>query len=112
MGHNTASDLANLSEYGIDISLEQQIAIQLQSNHYPPVPLSMVQPCIQAIDAYNSDEPNLEIELPENVEYKGRTTAPAWAIIEQHHLDAWCADPYYDEEYIDYYAEASLMDWE
>ena len=112
MGHNTASDLANLSEYGIDISLEQQIAIQLQSNHYPPVPLSMVQPCIQAIQEYNDGNTNAEIELPENVEYKGRTTAPAWAIIEQHHLDAWCADPYYDEEYIDYYAEASLMGWE
>jgi hypothetical protein len=23
------------------------------------------------------------------VTYKGLTTAPAWAIIEQHHLDAW-----------------------
>jgi hypothetical protein len=27
--------------------------------------------------------------MPEGVFYKGKTTAPAWAIIEQHHLDAW-----------------------
>jgi hypothetical protein len=97
MGNNTANELASLSEYGIDISLEQQIAIQLQSNHYPPIPLSMVQPCIDAINAYNQDNGNLEIELPDGVIYKGNTTAPAWAIIEQHHLNAWC----YDEDYID-----------
>lgn len=110
MGHNTASDLANLSDYGIELSYEDQIAIHLTSNHYPPVPTSMVQPCIQAINAYNNDEPNLEIELPEPVEYKGRNTAPAWAIVEQHHLEAWLdQDDYYDEEYIDYYAEASLF---
>lgn len=97
MGNNTANELASLSEYGIDISLEQQIAIQLTSNHYPPIPLTMVQPCIEAINAYNEDNASLEIEMPEGVFYKGKSTAPAWAIIEQHHLSAWC----YDEDYVD-----------
>jgi len=103
MGNNTANDLTGLSEYGIDISLEQQIAIQLQSNHYPPIPLTMVQPCIEAINAYNEDNGSLEIELPEGVLYKnGKTTAPAWAIIEQHHLSAWCdQDDYIDDEWLD-----------
>jgi hypothetical protein len=49
----------------------------------------MVQPCIDAIDAYYWEEFDLEIEMPEGVFYKGKTTAPAWAIIEQHHLEAW-----------------------
>jgi hypothetical protein len=49
----------------------------------------MVQPCIDAIDAYYEDDFNKEIEMPEGVLYKGKTTAPAWAIIEQHHLNAW-----------------------
>ena len=31
----------------------------------------------------------VEIELPEGVLYKNKTTAPAHAIAEQHHLDAW-----------------------
>ena len=48
MGMNTAMDLAE----NIDISLEDAIGYHLQGNHYPPVPLSMVQPCIDAIDAY------------------------------------------------------------
>ena len=98
MGNNTANELASLSEYGIDISLEQQIAIQLTSNHYPPIPTTMVQPCIEAIDACNAGETDLEIELPDGVSYKGFNVAPAWAIVEQHHLDSWLD---YDEYYID-----------
>ena len=82
MGYNTALDLA-------DLDLEQGIAYHLQGNHYPPVPLSMVQPCIDAIDAYYEDNYDKLIEMPEGVSYKGNTHAPAWAIIEQHHLNAW-----------------------
>ena len=96
MGMNTALDLAE----NIDISLEQAIGYHLQGNHYPPVPLSMVQPCIEAIDAYHDFDAMREIEMPEGVFYKGRTTAPAYAIIEQHHLDAWLPqdDEYYNED--------------
>ena len=96
MGHNTALDLAE----NIDITLEQAIGYHLQGNHYPPVPLSMVQPCIDAIDAYHDFEPMRYIEMPEGVFYKGMSHAPAWAIIEQHHLDAWLPqdDEYYQED--------------
>ena len=83
MGYNTALDLAT------ELDLETAIGYHLQGNHYPPVPLSMVQPCIDAIDAYYEDDFDKEIEMPEGVSYKGKTTAPAWAIIEQHHLNAW-----------------------
>jgi len=85
MGNNTAMDLAT----NLDISLENAIGIHLQSNHYPPVPLSMVQPCIDAIDAYHEEDYNRMITLPEGVFYRNETTAPANAIIEQHHLSAW-----------------------
>jgi hypothetical protein len=85
MGSNFATDLAE----NIDISLESAIGMHLQGNHYPPVPLSMVQPCIEAIDAYYDEDFDKEIEMPEGVSYRGKTTAPAWAIIEQHHLNAW-----------------------
>ncbi|MFN5253385.1 MAG: hypothetical protein ACK5BD_04560 [Chitinophagaceae bacterium] len=85
MGNNTAIDLAT----NIDISLEQAIGYHLQGNHYPPVPLSMVKPCIEALDAAREMDAMRQIEMPEGVSYKGKTHAPAWAIIEQHHLDAW-----------------------
>jgi hypothetical protein len=49
----------------------------------------MVQPCVEAIFAVNDWNADKDIELPEGVSYKGSPTAPAWAIVEQHHLDAW-----------------------
>ena len=88
MGYNTALDLA-------DLDLEQGIAIHLQGNHYPPVPLSMVQPCIDAIDAFYDEDYNKLIEMPEGVSYRGEKFAPASAIIEQHHLDAWLPESDY-----------------
>jgi hypothetical protein len=71
------------------IPLEQQLSYHLTSNHFPPVPTSMVQPCIEAIDAINEGDYGRLISLPDGVGYKGLTVAPASAIAEQHHLDAF-----------------------
>jgi hypothetical protein len=90
MGSNLAYDLANS-----EIDLSTAIGYHLQGNHYPPVPLSMVEPCIEAIFACDEGEPNREIPMPDGVSYKGRDTAPAWAIVEQHHLDAWLSQEEY-----------------
>jgi len=83
MGYNTALDLSE------SLDLEMALSIHLQSNHYPPVPLSMVEPCIEAIDAYYDEDYNKLIEMPEGVFYRGDKFAPAHAIVSQHHLDAW-----------------------
>ena len=87
-----ANEMASgvLDDMGIHLDMETQIGIHLSSNHYPPVPSSMVKPCIEAIDAVNDlGLWNALIELPEGVTWRGRTTAPAHALIEAHHLDAW-----------------------
>jgi len=89
MGFTTALDLA------AEFDLETAIGIHLKANHYPPVPRSMIQPCIHALDAYYEDDHNRQIEMPEGVTYKGLTTAPAWAIIDQHHLQAWLPEEDY-----------------
>ena len=86
MGSLQATEMAEL------LSIEDGLAWHLAANHYPPVPRSMVGPCIEAIDAYNEDNASMEITLPEDVFYKGRTTAPAWSIIENHHLEPWLAE--------------------
>jgi hypothetical protein len=83
MGYNTA---VSLSE---ELDLEVALGYHLQGNHYPPVPLSMVQPCIEAIDAYWEEDFDRAIEMPEGVSYRGSKFAPANAIVEQHHLQAW-----------------------
>ena len=83
-----------------DLSIEAQLSIHLQYNHYPPVPQSMVQPCVEAIEAYWNDDTCALISLPEGVYWKGQSSAPAWAIAEGHHLDPWTSD--YDYDAIDY----------
>ena len=101
MGSNFATDLAEM-----DLDLAQSIRIQLTANHYPPVPVSMVEPCIEAIYACNEDEHNKLIKLPDGVSWRGEDHAPAYAIVEGHHLDAWlnhadwcdCYDCIGDEE--------------
>ena len=90
MGSITAIGLADSV-----LDLETQLAYHLQGNHYPPVPLSMVQPCIEAIDAAYDEDYERFIAMPEGVFYKGMSHAPARAIIEQHHLD-WFIQPVED----------------
>jgi hypothetical protein len=52
---------------------------------------------MDAIDAYWEDSMDRHIELPEGVLWRGETYAPAWAIIESHHLESWCTES--DEDY-------------
>lgn len=85
MGSITAIDLAE----SVELSLEDQIRIHLTSNHYPPVPKSMVPVCIDAIDKANDGDWESMVKLPEGVSWKGQVEAPAYSIIEAHHLEFW-----------------------
>ena len=78
-----------------DLPLEDQIRWHLRSNHFPPVPESMVPVCIAALNAAACDEWDKLIPLPEGVGYRGLTAAPVSAIIEQHHLDPWLPETDY-----------------
>ena len=87
MGAMRAMDIAD------NFDLEEGIRIHLRTNHYPPVPEEMVPVCVEAIDAVNSEGNwDKEITLPSGVSWKGLTTAPANAIIEQHHLEFWIVE--------------------
>ena len=103
MGAMQALDLAT----NLDLSLEKALSIHLSSNHYPPIPQVMIPVCIEAIDAAWEDDLDREIQLPFDgekdgkpfqIEWRGQTTAPAWAIVEHAHLDAWLVDDYGDDE--------------
>ena len=71
------------------LPLESQLRWHLTSNHYPPVPTSMIPVCIEAIDKANEGEWDEMISLPEGIEWRGSTMSPVHAIVEQHHLDTW-----------------------
>jgi hypothetical protein len=81
------------------LDLETQILYHLKGNHYPPVPAEMVAPCIEAIDAYYEEDYNREILMPKvgefQIMYKNSIKAPAWAIVEQHHLQFWLPEEEY-----------------
>lgn len=85
MGSNLANDLAGMEE----ISLDRKLEIHLRGNHYPPIPLSMVEPCKRAIEAGLERDFEKLIDLPEGISWRGNTAAPARAIIESHHLEPW-----------------------
>ena len=94
-------------------TLEQQLSWHLQANHYPPIPQVMVSACVAAIEAMKDADPNREIIMPFDgfdkngepfqVLWRGKPFAPAWAIAEHAHLDAWLMvfgedDLYWDED--------------
>ena len=91
MGYTTALALEE------DLSLEAGLAYHLQANHYPPVPVAMVQPCIDAIDAYYEEDYQRMIDLPGGISWRGEYSCPASAIVEAHHLDAWLPQDEYQE---------------
>lgn len=82
----------------IGLSLEEQILVHLTSNHYPPVPKVMVEPCIEAIDSANEGDWDKMIKMPEGVSYKGESEAPVSAMVEQHHLEFWIIESELDED--------------
>jgi hypothetical protein len=91
MGSVTAIGLAETT-----LDLETQLLYHLKGNHYPPVPAEMVQPCIDAIDAYYDEDYDRMIDMPMvgnfQILYRGETQAPARAIVDQHHLN-WFIQP-------------------
>jgi len=81
--------LGAMAMAGTDTSIEVQLSWHLSSNHYPPVPSRMVALCIEAIDAYNAGDYDIEVELPPRVEYRGGQTATVGAVIDGLHLEPW-----------------------
>jgi len=74
------------------LDTESAISWHLRVNHYPPVPDSMVPVCIEAIQKVLDDEAEDLITLPHGVSWRGEEEAPAYAIIEAHHLHPWLED--------------------
>ncbi len=91
MGSQLAQEI---SEF--DMPLRNQIEIHLVSNFYPPIPRFMAQTCVDALNAYWEEETDRMIDMPHGVSYKGSTSAPAWAIVEQHRLWPWLQE---EEDY-------------
>jgi hypothetical protein len=84
MGARTAQEIADT-----DLTLSQQISWHFSGNCYPPVPQFMVEPAIEAINACNESDYDLEIALPDGVQFRGSSTVSASKIVDSLRLDAW-----------------------
>jgi hypothetical protein len=97
MGNLNAAAMAEAVGEG-QVALRPALAWHLQSNHFPPVPTSMIDPCIAAIEAAVDDDWDREVELPEGITFRGQATASASAIIDQHHLGFFVETAIYGDE--------------
>lgn len=88
MGNQKALEMAEAVRDGL--SLDAALHYHLSANHFPPVPDAMIPVCKAAIEAFQHDEPEQEIPLPEGISHR-RTGSVAIAseVIESLHLDAF-----------------------
>jgi hypothetical protein len=92
MGAQFAQEIAGND---LGLSMRGSLEIHLRHNHFPPVPLGMVQTCIDAIELFRKDgrkSLDTRLGLPEGVSWKGQDTVPVHAVISNFHLDSWLED--------------------
>jgi len=85
MGSMNAAAMAEAVGEG-QVALRPALHWHLTANIFPPVPVSMVDVCAAAVEAAAEGDWALDIELPDGVTYRGATTAPATAIVDNYHL--------------------------
>jgi hypothetical protein len=83
MGSLQATEMAELTD------IDTALTWHLRANHYPPIPLEMVAVCKEAIALCNEGLENNTVDLPHGTSYRNAPYAPAWAIVDAHHLDPW-----------------------
>ena len=74
------------------LGLDQALSWHLRSNHYPPVPLTMLPVCREAIDHANCGDWDTEINLPKGISFRGEKFATVSQIVRAHHLDTFLED--------------------
>lgn len=78
------------TEYANSLSLDSGLQAHAESNHYPPLPLSLI-PVWKEVIQWANEGKSCEtlFALPKGITYKGFASAPAQAIVQAHHLEAW-----------------------
>ena len=108
MGRMTAVGCKDMVDEG-QMSLDNALMIHLRSNHYPPIPSSMVPVAKRALAKANKGEWNKKVRLPEGVEHRVHgKLVPVHIVMEYMHLDSFLDQPEEDFDDYDYIPEENL----
>lgn len=88
MGASTAQAFANEVAEG-NCPIEAAVQYHLRQNHYPPPPVCMVEPCVEAINYANEGNYDADVFLPTGVTWRGSTMVPVRALVESFHLQSF-----------------------
>jgi hypothetical protein len=82
---------AVMAESVADGLLDLKAALQwhLRGNHYPPLPLALVETAETVIKLAQQGETDARVELPAGVTWRGQREAPVWACVREWHLSAF-----------------------
>jgi hypothetical protein len=72
-----------------EITLKVALEWHLQSNHYPPVPLSMLPVCERAIKKARAGKWHFRVRLPKGCTFKGGIYAPVDEVVRGHNLNCF-----------------------
>ena len=86
MGRMGAMGMAE-EVHGGNIPMQAALHWHLQSNHYPPLPLSLVPVAIRAIRKANREQWHSKVRMPKGIMFKGLVLAPVGDLIEALHLE-------------------------
>lgn len=88
MGSLHAQEFASMVDEG-EVDLDAALRWHLGSNHFPPLPSSLLEPAKVAIALASADDWDAEVPLPDGVSWRDRDAAPAWVCVKAWHLGAF-----------------------
>lgn len=72
-----------------EVGFAQALRWHLTHNHYPAVPLTMFNVCVEAITAVSLGNDDDEIVMPKGVKFRGSDTGKAYELVSSLHLDGF-----------------------
>ena len=86
MGRTGAMGMATEVGEG-NVSIEAALHWHLTSNHYPPLPVTLIPAAMRAIKVARKEQWHRKILMPKNLLFRGKRLAPVGDLIEALHLE-------------------------
>ena len=88
MGSLQAEEFAGMVREG-SVVLDAALHWHLRSNHFPPLPLALIEVAKAAIQKANNEEYEAEIDMPDGISFRDAGKATVYQLIESMHLESF-----------------------